>query len=280
MQLCELDNLVRACVCFGVFCSEHQLMLHYIQYLSLYSKLSYICYCVIWILLQHIIIYFIGKVPFQQPKLAPTPTTLTFLSEHSTSSRCYSAAYKGSNELYLGCNDGIRVLNRESTEIISSIILRVTSVQVCNNSIYVLDSNGDERTVYQCLSDMSQREKLFSFNYLGNTASFIAVSKDYIVASEPVKDELVLYNFSTRSTTLLTPAMPLFDMHFLPDGQLLVVSVKQDALIRYKIENDQLITIWTCGGLEAASRVTSDVDGFIYVSTYKRKVIYIISPQG
>ncbi|XP_067943192.1 uncharacterized protein [Watersipora subatra] len=219
-----------------------------------------------------------SKPPFQLPKLAPTPTSLTFLSEHSTSNGCYSAAYNGSNELYLGCFDGIRVLNKDSTRNILSTILRVTSVQVCNNSTYVLGRNGDERTVYQCLSDMSQREKLFSFNYLGNTASFIAVSKYYIVASEPVKDKLVLYNFSTRNTTLLTSAVSPTNMHFLPDGQLLVVS--KDTLIRCKIEIDKLIIIWTCEGLEAAHAVTSDVDGFIYVSSYKSKVIYIISPQG
>ncbi|XP_067943299.1 uncharacterized protein [Watersipora subatra] len=222
-----------------------------------------------------------GKHPFQQPKLASAPTSLTFLSEHSTSDECYSAAYKGNGVLYLGCEDGIRVLNKKSTEIIkSSISFSVTSVQVCNNSPYVLGWNGDEKTVYQCLSDVSQREKLFSFNYLGNTASYISVSKDYIVASEPVEEKLVLYNFTTRSTTLLTPDVLPTNVYFLPDGQLLVVSKRQATLIRCKIENDQLITIWTCGGLEGARRITSDVDGFIYVTTYERKVIYIISPQG
>ncbi|XP_067941924.1 uncharacterized protein [Watersipora subatra] len=221
-----------------------------------------------------------SKQPFRQPKLAPSPTSLTFLSEHSTTDRCYSAVYKESNELYLGCSDGVRVLNKESTEIKSLITLCITSVQVCNNNAYVLGWNDDERTVYQCLSNLSQKEKLFSFNYLGNTASVIAVSKDYIVASEPVKEKLVLYNFSTRSTTLLTPAVSPINMHFLPDGQLLVVSLRQDTLIRCKLENDQLITIWTCKDLVGARGVTSDIDGFIYVTTFKKKIIYIISPQG
>ncbi|XP_067943234.1 uncharacterized protein [Watersipora subatra] len=222
-----------------------------------------------------------NKQPFQLPKLAPTPTSLTFLSEHSTSKGCYSAAYKGSNELYLGCLDGIRVLNRESTEIIkSSITFMGTSVQVCNNSTYVVGENRDTKTVYQCLSDMSQKEALFSFKYSGNIALFIAVSRDYIAASEPVKGKLILYNFSTRSTTLLTPAVPPFDLHFLSGNQLIIMSRSQDALIRCRIENDQLITIWTCGGFEGVLRVTSDVDGFIYVTTKKKRVIYIISSQG
>ncbi|XP_067943302.1 uncharacterized protein [Watersipora subatra] len=73
-----------------------------------------------------------SKLPFQQPKLAATPTSLTFLSEQSTSIGCYSAAYKRNNELYLECYDGIRVLNKESTEIKSLITFKVTSVQEYN----------------------------------------------------------------------------------------------------------------------------------------------------
>ncbi|XP_067941718.1 uncharacterized protein [Watersipora subatra] len=219
----------------------------------------------------------------QQPKLVATPTSLTFISEHSTNSGCYSAAYAGNDKLFLGCGDGVKCLNKGASEEIKLtarvINLLVTSVRVYNNIVYILHDNGNERTVYQCLSEVSKREKLFSFNYLGKAASEAAVGKDYIVAINPDEGKLVLYNFTTKLTMILTPSIRPFDLHFLPDGDLLTLSVSSNNLIRCRIEDDQLTTIWTCEGLDEACTVTSDIDGFIYVSS-RIKTIYIISPEG
>ncbi|XP_067943286.1 tripartite motif-containing protein 59-like [Watersipora subatra] len=110
-----------------------------------------------------------GKQFVQLPKLVATPTSLTFMSEHSTNSSCYSAAYLANEKLILGCADGVECLNKDSSEVVkfmtSSLSQEVTSVQVYNNNFYILESIGNEKTVYQCLSDVSQKEKLFSFEY-------------------------------------------------------------------------------------------------------------------
>ncbi|XP_067943270.1 uncharacterized protein [Watersipora subatra] len=186
-------------------------------------------------------------------------------------------------KLLLGCSDGVRCLNKGSSEVIKlapgGVSLLVTSVAVYNNILYMLEHNRDNKTVYQCLSDVSQREMLFSFSYSSDRTPLAAVSKDYLVATNPDEKKLVVFNFSTKSTRLLTPSIWPFDLHFLPDGDLLALSMCSNALTRYRIEDDQITTIWSCKGLDRVRNVTSDIDGFIYVSS-KRKTIYIISPEG
>ncbi|XP_067941719.1 uncharacterized protein [Watersipora subatra] len=227
-----------------------------------------------------------GKQLVPLPKLAATPTSLTLMSEHSTNSVCCSAAYMGNEKLLLACSVGVKYLNKGSSEVIElpprEVTQIITSVQINSNNIYILECSRDNKsvmeiTVYQCLSNVSQKEKLFSFK--SKEISLAAVSKDYLVATKRDEKKLVVYDLFTKSTRFLTPTFWPFDLHFLSDGDLLALSTNSDTLIRYRIEDDQLITIWTCEGLLDPRTVTSDGDGFIYASS-RRKTIYIISPEG
>lgn len=70
------------------------------------------------------------------------------------------------------------------------------------------------------------------------------------------------------------------NLHFLPDGSLLVTG-EERKLIRYIIqESGELEVVWTCDGPEHTFGVTSDSSGLIYVSGLANKEIYIINKGG
>jgi len=126
--------------------------------------------------------------------------------------------------------------------------------------------------------DITKRQQLFQFNRTGLGAAVSAVSDRYVVASHPDTKQLILYDFITKQTEAIHPDVYPFGLHFLPDGHLL--GVGGDRLIKYKVENGKLNTVWTCDGVTDGYSVCTDSDSLIYVSGMSLKLLYIISPSG
>ena len=213
-----------------------------------------------------------------------TPTSLTFISEHPTYAGCCSADYKEDGDLLLGCHDGVRLLRREDMQMIryNTNVRGVTSAVEHHRDVFILHKDGKTDAVDMCLPGVTQRNKLFELQLTGNMVSFLAVSERYVVATNPDKDQLLLYDFLTKQTTTLTPGLAPWNVHFLLDGDLLVLSSSQpQTLTRFRIENNQLTKVWTCDDLNFGFHVCTDSDSLIYVSTFnKEKTLYIISPSG
>ena len=216
--------------------------------------------------------------------LVNTPTSLTFISEHPTDFYCYSADYREDGDLLLGCGDGLRLLRREDMQMIryNTNARGVTSAIEHHRNVFVLHKDGNTVIVEMCLPGVTQKNKLFELQRTDNTASFLAVSDKYVVAINPDNNQLVLYNFLTKQTTTLTLELAPWDVYFLLDGDLLVLSRSQyKSLTRYRIENNQLTKVWTCEDLTDGHSVCTDSDGLIYVSTRnKRKILYVLSTTG
>jgi len=63
------------------------------------------------------------------------------------------------------------------------------------------------------------------------------------------------------------------------DGHLLGVDGYK--LMKYKVENGKLTTVWTCKDVTDGDSVCSDPDDLIHVGTTDDvKAVYIISPEG
>ena len=132
-----------------------------------------------------------------------------------------------------------------------------------------------------------EHEELFRFPAKSTEASYLSVSARYIAAIDKDNKTVQLYNRATKSVT--TKALPgltcLYNLHFLPDGSLLVTGTAGTAykLIKYRIpeeEDKQLEIVWTCEGLAHALGVSCDEKGMIYAAGSKNKTIYIINEKG
>ena len=213
-----------------------------------------------------------------------TPTSLTFISEHPTGSSCYSADYREDGDLLLGSQDGVRLLRREDMQMIryDTNVIRVTSILEHCRNIFVLHRDDNTVIVEMCLPGVTQKNKLFELQRTGDRASFLAVSDRYVAAINPDNNQLLLYNFLSKQTTTLTLELAPWDVHFLPDGDLLVLNRSQyKSLTRYRIENNQLTKVWTCEDITDGHSVCTDSGGLIYVSTLnKRKILYVLSTTG
>ncbi|XP_067943230.1 uncharacterized protein [Watersipora subatra] len=223
-----------------------------------------------------------GKRQVQETHLASIPTSLTLKSKRDVGSQCCSATYIANGDLLVA--RGMQVRHLDSLGNTGSIAQDgiVNSVLAHQNSVYTLECVEYERIVYQCLPDIHQKAKLFSYSCQNRKISFAAVSDSYIVAHKPDEGKLVLYDFLTKQTRILTPDTKPWDLHFVQDGNLLVLTksvIPVETLTKYRVDNYQLLTIWTCEDLKNAHRITSDSDGFIYVAT-TRKTIFIISSDG
>ncbi|KAF6025942.1 hypothetical protein EB796_015754 [Bugula neritina] len=173
--------------------------------------------------------------------LVTVPSSLTFISEHETDGWCLAAHHRQDGDMLIGTSNGIQLLNRDGNE----------------------------------LSEYSTSEE---FNRTGLGAAVSAVSDRYVVASHPDTKQLILYDFITKQTEAIHPDVYPFGLHFLPDGHLL--GVGGDRLIKYKVENGKLNTVWTCDGVTDGYSVCTDSDSLIYVSGMSLKLLYIISPSG
>ena len=132
-------------------------------------------------------------------------------------------------------------------------------------------------------SGAGEHEELFRFPAKSTIASYLFVSAKYIAATDIDNKTIQLYNRATKSVT--SRALPghtnPYNIHFLPDGSLLVTGAG-NKLIKCRIpeEDKQLEIVWTKDGLDVPIGVASDEKGLIYAAGAENKTIYIINEKG
>jgi len=213
--------------------------------------------------------------------LVTIPSSLTFISEHQTDDWCYSANHRQDGDILIGTSNGIQLLSRDVNKLseYSKSEKIVSGVLETPQDVFILHKEGDISKVEMCLAgDITKRKQLFQFDRTGDIAAVIAVSDRYVVVKNPDIKQLIIYDFITKQTETIHPDVYPFGLHFLPDGHLL--GAGGGKLIKYKVENGKLTTVWTCDDVTEGYSVCADSNGLIYVSGRNLKLLYIISPSG
>ncbi|KAF6016656.1 hypothetical protein EB796_025040 [Bugula neritina] len=104
----------------------------------------------------------------------------------------------------------------------------------------------------------------------------MAISDGYVVATDPDTGQLVIYDFTSQQTN--RSSCHLLGLQFGPDSNLLGVCISK--LQKYKIDNGQLVELWTCNDIKGGESLCTDSYGLIYVVARSLKQIYVISSQG
>ncbi|KAF6034352.1 hypothetical protein EB796_007339 [Bugula neritina] len=209
------------------------------------------------------------------------PSSLTFISEHETSGGCYSANHRQDGDILIGTHNGIQLLSRDGNELseYSTSEKIVSGVIETPQNVFILHREGDISKVEMCLvGDMTKRQQLLQFDRTGDIAAVMAVSDRYVVVKNPDTKQLIIYDFITKQTETIHPDVYPLGLHFLPDGHLLGVGGCK--LIKYKVENGKLTTVWTCDDVTEGYSVCADSSGLIYVFADNIKTCYFISPMG
>jgi len=170
------------------------------------------------------------------------PSSLTFISEHETTSSCLSACFRQNGDLLVGTVCGLNVLRRgkDKLSVCSTDVKTVTSVVEHHQNVFILHAAPDAWKVEMCLTDdTTKRKGLFQFPRTSNTAAVMAVSDRYVVIDNPDTNQLVIYDFESQQTE--RTYCSLDGLRFLPDGCLLGVSGSK--LQKYKIENGELVEL-------------------------------------
>jgi len=207
------------------------------------------------------------------------PSSLTFISEHETYSQCMAACYIQNGDLLVGTSDGLYVLRRCGywLSLCSTDVKSVTSVVEHHQNVFILHRDGNIFKVEMCLAgEITKRQQLFQFHRTNNTAAVMAVSDRYVVVRNPDIKELIIYDFASQQTN--KNSCYLLGLQFLPDGCLL--GVCKGKLQKYRIENGQLVELWTCDDVKCGYSFCTDSDGLIYVAARSLKKIYVVSSQG
>jgi len=208
------------------------------------------------------------------------PSSLTFISEHKTSSQCLSACYKQNGDLLVGTSDGLYVLRRGEYWLnpCSTDVKSVTSVVEHYPNVFILHATPGAWKVEMCLADdITKRKELFQFPKKSNTAAVMTVSDRYVVVKNPDTKELIIYDFTSQQTET-TNLLHATGLQFLPDGCLL--GIVEGTLEKYEIENGQLVELWTCVNIEDGYSLCTDSDGLIYTAARFSKKIFVVSFQG
>jgi len=214
--------------------------------------------------------------------LVTVPCSLTFISEHETVWWCYSANHRQDGDILIGTYDGIQLLSRDGNELseYSTREEKVSGVIETPQNVFILHLEGDICKVDMCLAgDITKRQQLFQFDRTTRGVAVMAVYGRYVVVKNPDTKQLIIYDFITKQTDTIRPDVLPFGLQFLPDGHLL--GVGGGKLIKYKVENGNLTTVWTCDGVTRGYGVCTDSNGLIYVCANNNvKAVYIISPKG
>jgi len=209
------------------------------------------------------------------------PSSLEFVSEHKTSGTCYSANNRQDGDILIGTHSGIQLLSRDGNELseYSTSENVVTGVIGTPQNVFILHRESDIFKVEMCLAgDITKRQQLFQFDKKYNCAAAMAVSDRYVLVTYLDTKQLIIYDFITKQTETIFSDVNVNDLHFLPDGHLLVVDGTK--LMKYKIENKKLTTVWTCDGLTEGYSVCAGSNSLIYVFGNNIKKIYVISSVG
>jgi len=210
--------------------------------------------------------------------LVTVPSSLTFISEHETDGWCYSANHRQDGDVLIGTTNGIQLLSGDGNELTeySTSEKYVTAVVETLQNVFILHRESDISKVEMCFAgDITKRQQLFQFDRTSLGVTVMAVSDRYVVVNNPDTRQLILYDFITKQTETIHPDVYSFGLHFLPDGHLL--GAGGNKLIKYKIENGKLSTVWTCDDVTDGYSVCTDSNGLIYVSGKSLKSLYIIS---
>jgi len=212
--------------------------------------------------------------------LVTVPSSLTFISEHKTTNQCMAACYRQNGDLLVGTNNGLYVLRRGENwlSLCSTDVKSVTSVVENHQNVFTLHTANNTDRVEICIAgDITKRKELFQFPRTINIAAVMAVSDRYVVATDPDNKQLIIYNFTSQQTEKIS-LINLLGLQFGLDGNLLGVSERK--LQKYKVENGQLVELWTCDDIEDGYSLCTDSDGLIYVAARSSKKIYVVSSQG
>ncbi|KAF6021662.1 hypothetical protein EB796_020022 [Bugula neritina] len=214
--------------------------------------------------------------------LVTIPSALTFLSEHKTNGQCYSAYHRQNGEILLGTEIGTRLLGRISKRPINynKTDTSVAKVIEKNQTIYILQIEETTDKVEMCLScDMANKHKLFQFERTSDSITSMAVSDKFVAVINPDTNQIILFDLITKQTEHFSLSFAVYDLQFLPDGNLLTVS--GDTLFKFSIDNGNLTPIWACEEMVDSSGLCTDSNGLIYVTTCNSfKAMYIVSPEG
>jgi len=216
----------------------------------------------------------------QGVSLVTIPSSLTFISEHETNGQySLAACFRQNGDLLVGTSDILYVLHKGGTWLdpCTTNVKTVTSVVEHHHNVIILHREGNISKVEMCLDGgITRRQQLFQFDRNGNLAAVMAVSDRYVLVSNPDIKELIIYDFISQQTN--KSSCYLLGLQFLPDGCLLgVCGVK---LQKCRIENGELVKLWTCNELKGGCSLCTDSHGLIYVTTRSSKNIYVISSQG
>jgi len=229
-------------------------------------------------------LHFIGKDigRLLNVSLLTVPSSLKFISERETDDWCYSTSYRQDGDIFIGTGNGVQLLSRDGNKLseYSASEKDTTGVIETPQNVFILYREGDISKVEMCLAgDITKRQQLFQFDRTSNKVPIVAVSDRYVVVKNPdIYKQLIFYDSITKQTVTIHPDVYLLGLQFLPDGNLLGVSA--DKLIKYKVENGKLTTVWTCEDVTEGYSVCTDSNGLIYVSRRRLKLIYVISPSG
>jgi len=212
--------------------------------------------------------------------LVTVPSSLTFISEHKTISQCMAACFRQNGDLLVGTNDGVYALRRGGNwlSLCSTDVKTVTSVVECHQNVFILHRARGTCIAEMCSAgDITKRKELFQFPRTSNIVAVMAVSDRYVVVTNPDTSQLIIYDLTSQQTEKIS-SMNLLGLQFGPDNNLL--GVFGSKLRKYKIENGQLVELWTCDDIRDGYSLCTDSDGLIYVVGRSSKKIYVVSSQG
>lgn len=212
-----------------------------------------------------------------------TPDTLYPVSTHSTPSTCYSVTYTAEGDILASCNSGLYLYDK-TTNFADSICLiedTVYSASMIASTVWYVTTAGDWEIVKSIVLDDHRRvgaaaEEVFKFAG-NNKVPYLTASDIWIVARQPVRKGLVIYDRRNKAMWEKTFAFNPLTVLFSTDGSLLMSD--RDRLRQYRIHsNGDMMMEWKSVCLNAPQSICNNEKGQIIVTA--ESSLSILSKEG
>lgn len=167
-------------------------------------------------------------------------------------------------------------------------IVSVASVTERNLAVLELGANKNEVCVKLLtraawIHSWEESPVLQRFDRGDKSAAHIDILGDLIVSVDPQKKLLIVINYTTnkRETYAVDMMKKPYGVNMLSETLILLSDHHSHTVTKLKLQpGGHYDIMWTCEGIIQPSGICRDSRGLVYVASYTKNTIYILSPNG
>lgn len=197
---------------------------------------------------------------------------------------CYAVTWHG-DELIIGVKNGVLVCNTVSGEVNKiKVGCAVMSVKPAGTfALATLCKQSDQEREIRISNPISlpnQRSVFLKFEQNNKTLAHLSVSETHVAVVDKQLERVTVFNRKGEHVIYIGAGQLHYPGAILLDkNYIFVCDGIYNCCYKYNLQEPSE-PVWECNDLTGPSGICQDKDGCLYVVSFDKKQIYLVSPKG